>query len=68
MKRALERIVSDLRENPVALAGGEEVTLTFSGDARRWRPGDHPGGLLAKADEALYQAKAEGRNTVVHLD
>jgi PleD family two-component response regulator len=25
-------------------------------------------GLISRADEALYQAKAEGENTIVHLD
>jgi len=36
----LERIVEDLRENPVALPDGEQRRLTsFSGGACRWKPG-----------------------------
>ena len=67
-KPVLERIVEDLRESPVVLPGGEETHLTFSGGACRWRPGDDARGLISRADEALYQAKAEGGNTIVHLD
>src|SRR5688572_7844615 len=36
-KRVLERIVEDLRENPVVLSDGEETHLTFSGGACQWR-------------------------------
>ncbi|MDQ3604458.1 MAG: GGDEF domain-containing protein [Actinomycetota bacterium] len=67
-KRVLERIVEDLREHPVVLPDGEEARLTFSGGACRWTPGENVRGLLSRADEALYRAKAEGGNTVVHLD
>ncbi len=67
-KRVLERIGEDLREHPVVLPDGEEARLTFSGGACRWTPGEDVRGLLSRADEALYRAKAEGGNTVVHLD
>jgi diguanylate cyclase (GGDEF)-like protein len=67
-KRVLERIVEDLRENPVVLPDGEETHLTFSGGACQWRPNDEVRGLVSRADEALYRAKAEGGNTIVHLD
>ena len=66
--RVLERIVEDLRESPVVLPDGEETSLTFSGGACRWKPGDDVRGLISRADVALYQAKAEGGNTIVHLD
>ena len=62
------RIVEDLLEHPVVLSDGEEARLTFSGGACRWTPGEDVRGLLSRADEALYRAKAEGGNTVVHLD
>ena len=57
----------DLRHEPVPLPDGEEVRLTFSAGACRWKPGDDFRGLLSKADEALYLAK-DGGNKVVHLD
>jgi diguanylate cyclase (GGDEF)-like protein len=67
-KRVIERIVEDLRENPVVLPDGEEAHLAFSGGACRWKLGDDVRDIVARADEALYRAKAEGGNTVVHLD
>src|ERR671911_1015624 len=66
--RVLERIVEDLRESPVVLPDGGETFLTFSGGACRWKPGEDVRGLMSRADVALYQAKAEGGNTIVHLD
>jgi len=44
------------------------VRLAFSGGACRWKRGDDVRDLVSRADEALYQAKAEGENTVVYLD
>jgi len=67
-ERVLERIAEDLRENPVVLPAGVEVHLAFSGGACPWKPGDDVRELVSRADEALYQAKAKGGNTVVHLD
>jgi diguanylate cyclase (GGDEF)-like protein len=67
-KQVVERIAEDLRENPVVLPNGEEARLNFSGGACRWKPGDDVRGLVSRVDEALYRAKAEGGNTVVHLD
>ena len=46
----------------------ENVRLTFSEGACRWKPEDGIRGLISRADEALYHAKAEGGNTIVHLD
>ena len=51
-KWVLERIVEELRENPVVLADGEETNLTFSGGTCRWRPGEDVRGLLSRADGA----------------
>ena len=67
-KRVLERIAEDLRESPVVLPDGEETLLTFSAGTCRWKPGDDVRGLISRADVALYRAKAEGGNTIVHLD
>jgi diguanylate cyclase (GGDEF)-like protein len=68
-ERVLERAAGELRENPPVLPSGEEARLTFSAGVGRWRAGDDVQGLFRKADEALYRAKAAGRNTViVHAD
>ena len=67
-ERVFSRITEELREKPVGLPNGEEALLTFSGGVGRWQPGDDSEKLLSKADEALYRAKAEGRNTIVHVD
>ena len=67
-KWVLEHIAEDLRESPVVLPDGEETLLTFSAGTCRWKPGDDVRGLVSRADVALYRAKAEGGNTIVHLD
>jgi len=67
-ERVLKRVTEELREKPVGLPNGEEALLTFSGGVGRWQPGDDSEKLLSKADDALYRAKAEGGNTVVHAD
>ena len=67
-KQVVARIAEDLRENPVVLPNGEEALLTFSGGVCRWKPGEDASGLVSRADEALYRAKAEGGNSVVHVD
>ena len=68
VERMLERVAKELRENPVVLPNGEEAFLTFSGGVCQWQPMDDSGRLLAKADEALYRAKAKGGDTVIHAD
>ena len=67
-QRALERVGSELREDPMVLPGGERVHLTFSAGVVRWREGDDAQALFRRADEALYRAKAAGEGTVVVYD
>ena len=64
---ALGRIAEDLSLKPVVLPDGEEVNLTFSAGICSWQYGDDVSGLMSKVDEALYRAKVEGGDTVVHL-
>ena len=68
VERILERVAEDLRQRPAVLPSGEEVRLTFSGGVALWRAGEDAGGLLSKADEALYRAKADGRNAIVYAE
>lgn len=41
---------------------GEEVFVTFSAGVTLWRRGETLDAVLARADEALYEAKRTGRN------
>ena len=67
-RRAMERILEDIRQNPVPLPDGQEARLSVSAGTCRWKSGDDVRGLVSKADQALYQAKAKGGDTVVHID
>lgn len=43
---------------------GVAITVTLSAGVSDWQAGDTPDTLIARADSALYQAKAAGRNCV----
>jgi diguanylate cyclase (GGDEF)-like protein len=57
----LQRITSDLRDSPVQLPNGDKLTLTITIGASRYSNEEDLRKLLAKADEAMYEAKREGR-------
>ena len=57
----LQRIVRDLKDSPVRLPQGEELALTVTVGASRHSGEEDLRELLAKADEAMYEAKREGR-------
>jgi diguanylate cyclase (GGDEF)-like protein len=65
---ALGRIAEELHRSPVARPDGEQTRLIFSGGTCRSKAGDDVRALILRADTALYQAKAEGGNTIVGLD
>lgn len=67
-----ERIRSVISESPIAVPGGESVSVTVSiGIAEVYpQPGDNDlktiaDSLIARADVALYAAKSAGRNRVI---
>ena len=66
-ERIAERIRMHVSGAPFRIAGGREVlTVTISiGVAATLGPGDTPELLLKRSDEALYEAKASGRNRVI---
>jgi diguanylate cyclase (GGDEF)-like protein len=57
----LQRIVRDLKDSPLRMPQGEELTLTATVGASRYSGEADLRELLAKADEAMYEAKREGR-------
>jgi diguanylate cyclase (GGDEF)-like protein len=57
----LQRIVRDLKDSLITLPQGNELALTVSVGARRYSGEDDLRDLLTKADEAMYEAKREGR-------
>lgn len=59
-----ERIRRELEARPVRV-GDQAVPLTVSAGVAQWQPDEDADHLLARADEALYRAKHEGRNRVV---
>ena len=61
----LQRIVNDLKVSPARLPGGDELTMTLSVGAVRYSGEQDLRDLLAKADEAMYQAKREGRSWIL---
>ena len=61
----LQRIVRDLKDSPLRLPQGEELVLTVTVGARRYSGEKDLRELLAKADEAMYEAKREGRPWVL---
>jgi two-component system cell cycle response regulator len=66
-ERIAERIRLHVAGSPFRVAGGNELlTVTISiGVAATLGEGDHAEALLKRADEAVYEAKAAGRNKVI---
>ncbi len=60
--RICERVLEDLASTPVTTGSGEQVTLTMSAGTATLAPGEDERELFRRADEALYRAKAAGRN------
>ncbi len=60
-------VLNEIRERFAELqqpAGDREFTVTFSAGVAAWQ-GDNSQQLCERADRALYNAKAEGRNCVM---
>jgi diguanylate cyclase len=60
-QQALTRLQRSLSAS-LFLHEGEEVFVTFSAGVTAWRAGETLDAALARADEALYEAKRTGKN------
>lgn len=58
-----QRVCDALRDTSFHLQG-EEVRMTTSGGLASYQSGDSADGILARADDALYRAKEQGRDRV----
>ncbi|GFZ82407.1 hypothetical protein GCM10008018_30400 [Paenibacillus marchantiophytorum] len=58
-------ILDKVRSKPVAQYGGQVFSITFSAGVSEWRTGMTVGEWVSKADEAMYQAKQQGRNRIM---
>jgi diguanylate cyclase (GGDEF)-like protein len=61
-----ERLRACIEAASTALAGGAEVGITASIGVSTLMPGESLEALVARADRAMYAAKAAGRNRVEH--
>ncbi|MEC9329246.1 MAG: GGDEF domain-containing protein [Pseudomonadota bacterium] len=59
----MEQVRGALEESPLEVEEGS-IHLTISIGATDYRSGETPGDTLQRADDALYAAKAAGRNQV----
>ena len=66
-QRIAERIRLHVAGSPFRVMGGQELlSVTISiGVAASHGPADNPRSLLKRADEAVYEAKSQGRNRVI---
>ena len=62
-QRAVQRILQALRDNPLSLPGGESLDLRASAGLAEVDDGEPMTDAIARADGALYAAKAAGRDT-----
>ncbi|UKS24682.1 response regulator [Paenibacillus sp. HWE-109] len=58
-------ILDKVRSKPVAQYGGQAFSITFSAGVSEWRTGMTVAEWVSKADEAMYQAKQQGRNRIM---
>ncbi len=60
----VERAQQRLAQRPF-LHENERLAVTFSAGVAMWRDGESQDALVERADRAMYQAKAAGKNRVM---
>jgi diguanylate cyclase (GGDEF)-like protein len=63
-RRVIERLRCTIMANPIATSAGA-IAMTVSAGLSAWRHDDSFATTLARADQALYAAKHDGRNMTV---
>ena len=66
-KLAIERLQRELTKQ-FFLANNEKLLITFSAGVAQLRPGESEAEVVKRADQAMYRAKAAGKNRVVTHD
>ena len=61
----MQNILDKVRLNAVAQYEGQTFSITFSAGVAEWQEGMTVAEWVAKADDAMYQAKQQGRNRIV---
>lgn len=67
-KAIMQDILDKVRVKPVAQNEGQTFSITFSAGVAEWQVGMTVAEWVAKADDAMYQAKQQGKNRVVLAD
>ncbi|WP_166242163.1 diguanylate cyclase [Paenibacillus turpanensis] len=67
-QRVVESILETVRNTPVAETEGQSYSVTFSAGIAEWSNDMSTESWLVLADEAMYQAKKQGRNRVLLAD
>lgn len=66
--RVCQNILDDMQHTSIRTSDGTDVTLTLSAGIAVFAADDHQQTLFQRADDALYQAKASGRNQIAIID
>ncbi|MGC5328505.1 diguanylate cyclase [Brevibacillus sp. SYSU BS000544] len=61
----IDSVLQQIRLTPIVLHDGLELFVTFSAGVAEWNPEMSVESLVRLADEAMYQAKRQGRNRVL---
>lgn len=61
----IDSVLQQIRLTPIVQHDGLELFVTFSAGVAEWNPEMSVESLVRSADEAMYQAKRQGRNRVM---